>query len=77
MADNLTPAKFCSLIQPYADAHKNPKVRGKAGVAMAASVARMQVQCLHFRRASIPARPASDVQICDLLLETAVHAPVR
>lgn len=41
MVDSLSPAQALPLLLPYADVHKNPKVRGKAGSAVAAAVARM------------------------------------
>jgi hypothetical protein len=41
MVDSLTPADSLALLLPYAEQHKNPKVRGKAGGAAAAAVARM------------------------------------
>lgn len=41
MVDSLSPAAMLPLLLPYADVHKNPKVRGKAGAALAAAVARM------------------------------------
>lgn len=41
MVDSLSPAEGLALLLPYAEQHKNPKVRGKAGGAAAAAVARM------------------------------------
>lgn len=40
--DSLNPAESLALLLPYAEQHKNPKVRGKAGGAAAAAVARME-----------------------------------
>lgn len=41
MVASLEPAQLLPLLLPYADSHKNPKVRGKAGPAVADAVARM------------------------------------
>lgn len=41
LVDTLSPSRMLPLLLPYAEAHKNPKVRGKAGGALAAAVARM------------------------------------
>lgn len=41
MIDSLSPAESLGLLLPYAEQHKNPKVRGKAGGAAAAAVARL------------------------------------
>lgn len=40
----MTPEQFLALLTPYIELHKNPKVRGRAGGAAAAAVARMQVR---------------------------------
>ncbi len=40
--DSLNPAESLALLLPYAEQHKNPKARGKAGGAAAAAVARME-----------------------------------
>lgn len=42
VVESLTPAELLPLLLPYADTHKNPRVRGKAGAALADSVARMR-----------------------------------
>lgn len=42
MTDSTEPQQMLGLLEPYAG-HKNPKVRGKAGGAVAAAVAQMQV----------------------------------
>ena len=41
MIASLSPLGSLPLLLPYADVHKNPKVRGKAGGAVAEAVARM------------------------------------
>ncbi len=41
MVASLAPAQLLPLLLPYADAHKNPKVRGKAGHVVADAAARM------------------------------------
>jgi hypothetical protein len=41
MVASLPPANILGLLLPYADLHKNPKVRGKAGSAAAEAAARM------------------------------------
>ena len=41
MVDSLDPAQLLPLLIPYADIHKNPKVRGKASGAVAGAVGRM------------------------------------
>ena len=41
LGDSLAPAALLPLLLPYAEAHKNPKVRGKAGGAVAAAAARL------------------------------------
>jgi hypothetical protein len=42
LVESLTPAELLPLLLPYADTHKNPRVRGKAGTALADAVARMR-----------------------------------
>ncbi|KAL4859361.1 DNA-directed RNA polymerase I subunit 2 [Chlorella vulgaris] len=42
MVASLTASEMLRMLLPYADTHKNPKVRGKAAGAVAEAVARMQ-----------------------------------
>lgn len=57
MAESTTPAKLLPLLMPYVD-HKNPKLRGQAGTAVAAAAVRMQVN-----RTQLLALPATSLQI--------------
>lgn len=50
MVAALSPLPLIDLLLPYASEHKNPKVRGKAGGALAASAARLPPAALDLPR---------------------------
>lgn len=45
VAESLGPAEALELLLPYAEQHKNPKVRGRAAGPAAVALASMQVSC--------------------------------